>query len=352
MAKLIFTAVTALAVLVQPSISAYTLKTDLSHTNFFKNFKLYSKEDPTKGFVQYQDMSSAIANQHIGYVDDTSIFLGTDYTTKDPNGRASVRAESNITFNYGLLIADIKHMPSSECGVWPAFWTVGKNKWPGAGEIDILEGVNDQTRNHVTLHTSQGCVIDNTTTDFTGWMKTADCDVKAQGQDNNEGCKIKTPADLPSYGTPFNDNGGGVYAMEWTDSFIQAWFFPRDSPDFPTLPSVPLDDSLPATTLDTTKWPKPIARFSGAGCDFSSRFREQRIIFNTAFCGDWAGEKHVWGSSCQKKTGVEKCEDYVRDHPEAFEQAYWEIGGLWLFEQGDPAQKRDVVHARGRQYRW
>jgi hypothetical protein len=366
MAKASLATITALALLVRPSFSDYTLKTDLSHSKFFENFELYSDEDPTKGFVQYQNLSSAISNEHIGYLDNNSIFLGTDYTTKNPNGRASVRAESKINFNHGLLVADIIHMPVNECGVWPAFWTLGEKKWPEGGEIDILEGVNDETRNAITLHTSAGCVVNNATMggnagdepqEFTGWMKTDDCNVKAQGQENNEGCKIKAPVDdkAPSYGTPFNDIGGGVYAVEWTDSFIQAWFFPRDSPDFPSLPSVPLDETSSPPTLDTSKWPKPVARFSGSGCDFTSRFKDQRIIFNTAFCGDWAGEKSVWAQSCQKKTGVEKCEDYVRDNPEAFKEAFWEISGLWWFEEKKTEEKRglgQIVHSRGRDYKW
>ena len=37
-------------------------------------------------------------------------------------------------------------------------WMVGPN-WPGNGEIDIIEGVNDNAQNQMTLHTSPGCTV-------------------------------------------------------------------------------------------------------------------------------------------------------------------------------------------------
>lgn len=70
---------------------------------------------------------------------------------------------------------DAVHMPQG-CATWPfvplaqsdrrfltvrlcsfrAFWSNGPN-WPAGGEIDILEGVNDQTNNQATIHTNPGC---------------------------------------------------------------------------------------------------------------------------------------------------------------------------------------------------
>ena len=39
---------------------------------------------------------------------------------------------------------------------WPAVWEVGDD-WPNQGEVDILEGVNDQGPDQATLHTAAGC---------------------------------------------------------------------------------------------------------------------------------------------------------------------------------------------------
>jgi len=289
--------------------------------------------------------------------------MGVDYTNKDPKGRDAVRLESKKGWNQGLLVADIQHMPINECGVWPAYWLLGsdangKYNWPQEGEIDILEGVNDYAHNAVTLHTSKGCTVDNTTmfaTDtgaapsapFTGFLATSDCDVAAPNQDKNVGCSIKSPktlsttqtgagdssqqTELPSYGTAFNNAGGGIYATEWTSTSISVWFIPRSSP---------LYASASSPSPDPSKWGTPIAHFSGSGCDYVERFKNLKIIFNITFCGEWAGTEKEWNKSCAKKTGKETCVEYVRDHPEAFEQAYWEVAGLKWYGKGEAVVKR------------
>ncbi|KAH7095121.1 concanavalin A-like lectin/glucanase domain-containing protein [Paraphoma chrysanthemicola] len=354
---------------------AYTLTDDLSYDNFFDNFDFFSGPDPTRGFVQYHNASSAIEQGLVGYLEDTkSVFMGVDYTNKDPKGRASVRLESKKNFNHGLLVADIRHMPPSQCGLWLACWLLGAESWPAGGEVDLVEGVNDYEHNAVTLHTSNGCVVDNVTSlipgsaqaddfdaPFTGTLTTADCDVAAANQDKNVGCSIKAPSSLsqvqigrgssqdqtslPSYGTEFNKAGGGIYAMEWTTTSISVWFFPRTSPLYTSTAN--------STTPDPKQWGTPLAHFAGSGCDLAARFRDLRIIFNTAFCGEWAGKE--WDRSCAEKTGVDTCDAYVRDHPEVFKEAYWEVSGLKWFQRQAPA-KREMeggafVKAKGRFYR-
>ncbi|KAJ4348177.1 uncharacterized protein N0V89_009549 [Didymosphaeria variabile] len=324
---------------------SYTLKDDLTYNNFFQNFDFFSGSDPTNGFVQYQTKDAATQNQLVGYFEDTqSVFLGVDYKNKDPKGRASVRVESTKTWNQGLLIADIRHMPDSTCGTWPAYWllgqqTVGTDDWPKGGEIDLLEGVNLDSAAAVTLHTSAGCAVDNATSSiqsraesaFMGSMSTSNCDVAAEDQDKNVGCSIQAPKltaqnNLATYGTDFNNAGGGVYAMEWTDSSISVWFLPRNSTTFASA------SSNATQTLDPSTFGTPLAKFQGQGCDFQERFKNMRIIFDTTFCGDWAGK--TWEeSTCAAKTGAATCEEYVQNNPEAFADAYWEIAGLKWFEK-------------------
>jgi hypothetical protein len=359
--------VTASTLVTTGASAKYTLKDDLSYKNFFNEFDFFSDPDPTNGFVQYQTRDAAVKSGLVGYLNDTqSIFMGVDHTTKDRKGRASVRLESKKTWNQGLLVADIRHMPDSICGSWPAFWMLGqgqdgKSIWPSAGEVDILEGVNDYDTNAVTLHTTAGCAIESkpmgaqgsadSQAAFMGSISTSNCDVKAT---DNVGCSIKAPkkASLATYGTDFNSAGGGFYIMEWLTEGITVWFLPRNSTAATAL------TSSNATSPDPSTFDTPLAKFSGTGCDYQKRFDSMKIIFNTAFCGDWAGKE--WDKSCAAKTGAKTCEDYVQNNPEVFSDTYWEVAGLKFYEQSggkNTTVKRSsvpaVVNAKqvGREFR-
>jgi hypothetical protein len=220
----------------------YTLTDDLSGKRFFNNFDLFSDRDPNNRFVAYSPLNTVIENKYIDYLtvpNTTNIFLGFDYTNITPAGRPSIRAESQKSWNHGLLLADIHHMPASTCGSWPASCMLGKGTWPMKREIDIVEGVNEQVSSTVTLHTTAGCVVDNTTSGnmgiadqglFSGEMKTDNCDNQAVDQDKNQECYIHASASASTtYGSDFNSVEGGMYAMEWSANSISVWFFARNS---------------------------------------------------------------------------------------------------------------------------
>ena len=191
---------------------------------------------------------------------------------------------------------------------------LGSN-WPNNGEIDIIEGVNEQTQNQMTLHTSDGCTINNS--GFTGTLETANCYVEASGQSSNSGCSIQSGS-TQSYGTGFNNGGGGIYATEWTGSAISVWFFPSSS--------VPADIS--SGTPNPAGWGTPTALFSG-GCDIDSHFNDLQIVFDITFCGDWAGS--VWGSSsCASQAA--SCVDFVQNNPTAFQETYWRVQSLKVYQ--------------------
>ena len=87
-------------------------------------------------------------------VSEPFVYMGSAPTADGP--RDSIRLEGIRRFNRGLFIIDIRHMPAG-CGVWPAFWLTDEANWPVNGEIDIVEGVNYQTRAKTALHSTQGC---------------------------------------------------------------------------------------------------------------------------------------------------------------------------------------------------
>ena len=389
MTRLSFLSALASAALAGLGGATYTLSEDLGGANFFNQFDFYSGPDPTSGFVQFQTLAKASAAQLVGFSNQQrSVYLGVDYANKAPQGRASVRVESNRTFSRGLLVADLWHMPASTCGSWPAMWMFN-DPWPAKGEIDIIEGVNTYAQNSVSLHTTAGCAVANasapaagataaangsknssTAAAFSGLMTTSDCNVKAAHQDQNVGCSIKAPATsgaspharrdvaFPSYGTGFNQAGGGVYAMEWTSAAISVWFFARNATGTPadlaraigrpsaTTTTTNASSAANATTaLDPAAWGTPMARFAGAGCDLDAHFADLRLVFDTTFCGQWADRQ--WDAdSCAAKTGAASCTDYVANNPQAFAEAYWEIASLKWFEQAAGATPKNASVAR------
>lgn len=262
--------------------------------------------------VSYISQSAASSSGLIR-TDPTSVYIGVDTTNAYPNaGRPSVRLESKKTFQRGLIILDAAHMPAG-CGTWPAFWTLGSTAdWPQAGEIDIVEGVNDATTNSMALHTTPGCVMNGG--GGTGNMLTKNCDVNAAGQASNQGCVFSDPRTM-SYGTGFNNIGGGLFATEWNSAFIKVWFFPRGQ--------APADMFTPNPAPEN--WGTPVAVFQG-DCNIDEKFMNHRIIINTTFCGDWAGS--VWGNSSQCQAKASTCAEWVRNNPAAFSEAYWRINSV------------------------
>jgi hypothetical protein len=82
----------------------------------------YEGGDPTGGFVNYVSLQDATKGGLVKVVNN-QVYLGADFSktlSTSAQGRDSVRLESKESFNNGLLIADIAHMPGNQCGTWPA----------------------------------------------------------------------------------------------------------------------------------------------------------------------------------------------------------------------------------------
>jgi len=293
--------------------ASYTLVDNYDKDSFFDSFDFFTEADPTHGLVDFVSKDEAM-NSGLAYVqDDGTIVMGVDDQTQLSPGqnRKSVRVTSNKSYNAGtLFIADMFSMPHG-CATWPAYWTVGPN-WPAGGEVDILEGVNNQGTNQITAHTGTNCQV-NPGVLTTSRLLGSTC--QSSGSSNN-GCAFSLPDDF-SYGHQFNLQAGGVYAHTWDTDSINVYFFSRNA--------IPQDitDGNP----DPSGWGTPAASFSDSdGCNIENSFHDHSIVFDITLCGDWAGAAYQ-GMGCPGT-----CEQQVAD-PSNFSLAKFKISSVKVYQQ-------------------
>ena len=82
------------------------------------------------------------------------------------------------------------------------------------------------------------------------------------------GCSVQAQAG--TYGTEFNEKGGGVYAMDWTSEAINIYYFARSD--------VPAD--ITEGNPNPAKWGLPQAKFDSRSgdCDIDANFPRQTIV--------------------------------------------------------------------------
>ena len=148
--------------------------------------------------------------------------------TPDVHTSGRVVTQGNLDMLYGAMTARIK-FPSGQ-GIWPAFWQLGSTYnqatnnaqgptgWPGCGEIDVMELVNNGKTYYVTLHGPQGNTayyggvngtgqvvgtsgpIADLTGDFHDYWVMREPDIIVVGVDDTMLATF-TPASLPAGGT-------------------------------------------------------------------------------------------------------------------------------------------------------
>lgn len=283
------------------------------------------------------------------------VYMRSSATEAGP--RNSIRLEGNRRFNRGLFIIDLRHMPAG-CGVWPAFWLTDEANWPINGEIDIVEGVNYQSEAKTALHATDGCAMNDIPLGtMTGIWDTAqgipdaktgipdmtlryatNCFVYDPHQWINQGC-VAVDANGGTLGQPLNENGGGVYALEWDpiNKHIRTWVFTPHS-------SVPdnLVDAIRTASFDSEyqvvpdpdQWPLPYGFFAiGDGTDCpESHFRHMRLVFNLAFCGSVAGNRYQMDCKEQAKK-FDTCNEWIKSDPSELDEAYWKLRGVYVYER-------------------
>ncbi|KAG9233715.1 glycoside hydrolase family 16 protein [Amylocarpus encephaloides] len=330
----------ALACVATVSASSYTLDASdqYSGSKFFDGFVFKSEPDPTEGYVQYSTQADAASTKYGSKLIDTvngASYMGVDHTntyTEDQQGRPSVRIESKRFYNHGLFILDLAHMPASICGTWPAFWTYSRVNYPAQGEIDILENIHEKTASLNVLHTSPGFSVagNNISKQQTNNQTTYSCDDNATSspygtQALKQGC-TGTNSDPNSFGSTLNAAGGGVFAMEWTSDVIRVWNFDPKK--------VPSD--VTAGKPEPSGWGLPSFTTAQGTGKIDDHFKDHRIVFDTSFCGLYAGQKGFWEeTSCYKKDPVKfaTCKSYVGANPEAYKDSYWLIKSLKVYQE-------------------
>lgn len=142
-------------------------------------------------------------------------------------------------------------------------WTLGSGEWPYNGEIDIIESVNNRNKNTAALHTAGEATITNGQSNNCQW-----------NGGNSVGCTI-ADTDPASYGTQYNAQGGGTWAMQWTSDAIKIWSFPHGQ--------VPAN--VDSANPDPSTWGTPSQTFGGPNLHVDSNFKDHRMVFDTTFCG-------------------------------------------------------------------
>ncbi|EJD00486.1 uncharacterized protein FOMMEDRAFT_127141 [Fomitiporia mediterranea MF3/22] len=301
--------------------AAFQLVQNHSGVDFLNNWIFYAGIDANNtGNVLFQTKEQAQQEQLTFLNSAGNFVIKVDNTTNGQGnttfGRNSVKILSSYTISSGnLVLFDAFHMPYG-CSVWPAFWTQGP-VWPDDGEIDIVEAVNMETTNSLSLHTLNGCKhpdasVSNSTE--TGNLISTDC----FNQTNfNQGCIVDVPG--PSYGAAFAQSNGGVYALNWNSSGIFIWFFQRGS--------IPSD--LPTDSPNPDGWGLPTAAYPASSCDFNTFIKPQTLIIDITICGNFAGQPNVFSQTCSGN-----CLDLVQT-PSNYNNAYFEIGYIKVFQQSN-----------------
>jgi hypothetical protein len=119
----------------------------------------------------------------------------------------------------------------------------------------------------MTLHSDVNCEVDGL--GATGTFNHKSCSLNVGGPPNFAGCSFED-TQTASFGTAFNQNNGGVFAVEWTSTAIKIWFLPRDSTPSKLANALSL---APQPSL----WGDPSASFQGP-CNIQSHFRDQRVV--------------------------------------------------------------------------
>lgn len=318
----------SLALLCALHVNAYTYKLSeyITGNAFTTSFSFLAERSDNGGRATYLSLAHLKAKKLISLAKGGAMTLRVSTKAKE-SYRGSQRLVSKKTYNGGLFIFDVAHIPTG-CGTWPAIWLTGNN-WPADGEIDIIEGISHITQNSMSTHTNAGCT--QTPSGFSGEFMMSgslrnQCNVYTT---NSQGCGVRS-INKASYGPPFNSQKGGVYALLWDGTGLHTYYWPRSK-----IPS----DIKNRKPKPSSKWGTPENSVAASGCHPTNHFKDLMIVINTNLCGVWPAG--VWGQdlsyaggigSCSAKTGYSQCSTFVDNEGSQMTDAFWTINSIAIYK--------------------
>ncbi|KAJ4470245.1 concanavalin A-like lectin/glucanase domain-containing protein [Lentinula aciculospora] len=309
-----------------PSTAIYTPLREYAGDSFFSGWDYYGNVDNTTlGNVTYVNQSTGVS-QSLTYVDSITghAIIRVDNFTNIPNAsivnRNSVKITTKEAYPVGsLVIIDAWHIPYG-CSVWPAFWTLGINlEWPQAGEMDIIEAINNLGVNQYALHTSSGCSLPSPSSNSSSSILQSGNTIETNCTStfySNEGCLVQE-SKPNSFGAEFAEAQGGVFATQLDVSGIYIWFWSRSN-----IPAA-ISQANSSSKMDiSSDWGTPTVAVPSSGCNITQYFQAQQLVLDITLCGVWAGVQSIYSSSgCSGQ-----CIDNVigAGNP-TYNDAYWDI---------------------------
>ncbi|KAI9199286.1 concanavalin A-like lectin/glucanase domain-containing protein [Polychytrium aggregatum] len=311
-------------------MSGYTLvDTFPSGSGFFDRFTfLNGRTNGEDDFALYQSRANATMLGLISSDPNSPTIIRVDNSSvlaADAIGRPSIRIHSIQTVTTGLYVFDIGHVPVA-CGTWPALWFKKTSvQDPTATEIDVYETIDFRKTNGIGFYSNGNCSASTQSSQLLNLTQTTlNCGIDPKNRAALSGCNYN---DLPisSAGTGFNQQGGGVYAMEMTSNYMNYYYWPRSQ--------IPSD--LTSGNPNPSGWGKPYINFQFDCCS-PDLFQGLNLIINTNICGEWAGTAK--DAECASLWSGEKaCNSYIAAHPETLSEAYWAFNSVKIYQKAqDP----------------
>eukprot|EP00931_Biecheleriopsis_adriatica_P007357 TRINITY_DN108649_c0_g1_i1.p1 TRINITY_DN108649_c0_g1~~TRINITY_DN108649_c0_g1_i1.p1 ORF type:complete len:392 (-),score=70.39 TRINITY_DN108649_c0_g1_i1:35-1210(-) len=287
----------------------YVEKWSASGLNFFDQF-WFEQEDFNHGATHYLNRLDAL-RLGVAQPSHDHAVLRAGPRSQWNLKRTSAKIYSKPSWHYFLAAVRFTHVPYG-CGVWPAFWTTTPTEiatWPNGGELDILEYANDLP-SQTSFHTGERNPCHLSAEE----VAPAGCPAMPDLNNMNYNCNTSYPSTLgcapnrlPTLPGALWAQKPGVMAFEWTASFVKIFYIPEDE-----LANVGLDGEARGTPQPDT-WDDyllsyyPFAaserRRPGSCRNPAEVMLPQQLVFNIAFCGDWAGKVWDQSPSCNNRVG-------------------------------------------------